>query len=1161
MTFQKAAAGIALAGLIPGLALGMTQLPASAELVSSSTETLGLDDFRSIGDSPLGLRDLDERGTAAPSAQQKRAASTLGALVRWNDFGTPSSILPRSGSLGRATSADAVASARSWLRSHHDLLGLTAAEVDGLELVNEQELAQSDARAVLFRQRLGGLVPALGSSVTVGVANGEIAYVSSSLVKNVRKAPTAVLSPVQGWLEAARNVGLDVAKLDLTSILGSLVQKAGWHRFDVPGMSLQQMARVRGLAMADGTVRPVIEANVADVQGASTSAYTVMVDAVNGAVLHRENKVEHADEASGFQGTMTATDCGPAHPFEVVDDNTRSVTVVATTAVATNDSVIKIFDTTGQLLTSGDLGTSPEVATYSSSDPLPQGTYTTQVCPYESPTVPFTAPGDYVGAVALSSSAAEGGAAALPYPPKWSYFPSNPTPRYDTDHTPTNSVVGCWVTTANGKRVDGCTEPTGALRNLASRAPWDVVPVPGIATGLSTMTTLGNNVSDREAWASPLTPGGLLQGPMSPTREYTPAFEDTWNNSSCDPSQLVPGGNDIEFTTNNLFVSHNRMHDYSYYLGFTEDNYNLQLDNHGNGGVSGDPEIGNVQAGAITGGQPLLLGRNNANQVTLQDGVPGITNQYLFQPLAGAFYAPCADGGLDMGIVGHEYTHAITNRMVGGPDEGLTSAQGGAMGESWGDLVAAEYQFSHGYSNGGNVWAVGVYATGNTKTAIRNYAINHNPLTYGELGYDTSGNEVHADGEVWSGTMWRVRQALVRKHDAKFPYDSKKLQLACAAGSATQSPLPADRCPGNRRWIQLMFDGFLLMQGASSMLDARDAMIAADRMRFGGDNKAALWKGFARSGMGVKAVSPDADAGDVTPSFEALSGNRAVRVAPRLPNGKRVQGRLYVGTYEGRSTPVADTLRGTKLDETAKFTPGTYPAVFQSATTGLTRLTIKVPAGKGGLVQRVTVRKNLAGGANGAKVLTASPGSLNPKFLIDGTESTNWAGVNAEANVDEENPYVVVDLAGKKAQKIRRVVVSGLLRPASVELADGEEEDAESGSRFTALRKFAIEVCSSRCGSDKATWKRVFTSRADAFPSVRPRPTSPTLAFRSFSFAATKASSVRFVALENQCTGFAGYADPTGGELDADPLNPTDCKTGSDRGLSVRAAELEVFAR
>ena len=59
----------------------------------------------------------------------------------------------------------------------------TAEQVADLELVNDQRLAQSQARAVLFRQRFGDLSPALGSMVTVGVANGEIAYVSSSLVK------------------------------------------------------------------------------------------------------------------------------------------------------------------------------------------------------------------------------------------------------------------------------------------------------------------------------------------------------------------------------------------------------------------------------------------------------------------------------------------------------------------------------------------------------------------------------------------------------------------------------------------------------------------------------------------------------------------------------------------------------------------------------------------------------------------------------------------------------------------------------------------------------------------------------------------------------------------------------------------------------------------
>jgi hypothetical protein len=48
---------------------------------------------------------------------------------------------------------------------------------------------------------------------------------------------------------------------------------------------------------------------------------------------------------------------------------------------------------------------------------------------------------------------------------------------------------------------------------------------------------------------------------------------------------------------------------------------------------------------------------------------------------------------------------------------------------------------------------------------------------------------------------------------------------------------------------------------------------------------------------------------------------------------------------------------------------------------------------------------------------------------------------------------------------------------------------------------------------------------------------------------------VRLVALENQCTGYAGYA----GELDNDPLNDTDCAEASDADLSVRAAELQLF--
>ena len=138
-------------------------------------------------------------------------------------------------------------------------------------------------------------------------------------------------------------------------------------------------------------------------------------------------------------------------------------------------------------------------------------------------------------------------------------------------------------------------------------------------------------------------------------------------------------------------------------------------------------------------------------------------------------------------------------------------------------------------------------------------------------------------------------------------------------------------------------------------------------------------------------------------------------------------------------------------------------------------------------------------------------------------------------------------------------LVSAMLRPAPAGATDIPlAADPDSGSRFTALRKFGIDVCTRACTSSKAVWKRVYTSSGSAFPSVRPRPTAPTLNGRTFRLRSSVAAThVRFVALENQCTGFAGYA----GELDSDPLNPTDCKTGSDRGTIVHAAELEVFAR
>ena len=276
-------------------------------------------------------------------------------------------------------------------------------------------------------------------------------------------------------------------------------------------------------------------------------------------------------------------------------------------------------------MASQDLLGSPEVLTYAPAGGVPAGDYFVEVCEF----APAAGSIGYVGAFGTS----EGGAGGVATP-RWRQFESNPhftdsaTPDADTRE------LWCWV--------NDSAECDEQQQNLAARLPWDV-----IAPSLPTFTTLGNNASTAISEASFQSPDTMVQRPVSPERSYDFDWKNTWFRSSCDPTKSddVPGGrNDDDASVSNLFVSHNRMHDWSYYLGFTELNSNMQVSNFGNTAPTreNDPEIGNAQAGRST-----FNGRDNANQLTLQDGIAPVTNQYLWQPLAGAFYAACTDGAYE----------------------------------------------------------------------------------------------------------------------------------------------------------------------------------------------------------------------------------------------------------------------------------------------------------------------------------------------------------------------------------------------------------------------------------------------------------------------------------------------------------------------------------
>jgi extracellular elastinolytic metalloproteinase len=689
--------------------------------------------------------------------------------------------------------------------------------------------------------------------------------------------------------------------------------------------------------------------------------------------------------------------------------------------------------------------------------------------------------------------------------PRWKVFPATP---------PANG--------ADTRQIWCAVAATGCARQVldpATGRPWDV----DIATGEPTYTTKGNSAESVRLWGdgSPATPATA-----SADREYVYPFTNQWNTSKCDPATLSsPQHADVDAATANLFGMHNRMHDWSYELGFTEATWNLQRTNTLPYGKGADPELGNSQQGAAT-----ATVRNNANQSTGPDGVQPVTNMYMWQPFAGSAYPPCVDGDFDMTVIGHEYTHAISNRMIAGPDAGISSTQGGAMGESWSDLTAMEYLFESAYTPRGNTpYVTGAYVTGDLATGIRNYDMSNSPLNYSDYGYDR-GSAVHSDGEIWSATNFDVRRAFVNRYGS----GTRAQQESCAAGTT-----PVTECPGNRRWAQLVFDSYLLAAtGQISMLDMRDNMLTADALRFDGANQDLLWNAFAARGMGAGASSGPSDV-DPVPSFASpyVENSEIQFRALGEASGKAV--RLYVGDYDYNALPIADTDPATDLPDTVTLAPGTYKFLAIGAGFGHKRFTQSVYPGVTSQVG-VVLPANLASAAAGA---TITGDGTDQGRLIDDAEGTAWTATGGAAG-----RQVTVDLPGTAAKLVSRVQLSAF--PGA---------GATTSAMYSTVRQFEVLTCNAAAGADcagNAGYKVAYTSPANAFDTGPFRPKVPSLILKSFPIRPGLATHVKLRVLTNQCIGNPLYA----GEQENDPRSVSDCATGSPAAANAVASEFQVFS-
>ncbi|MEJ7794222.1 MAG: M36 family metallopeptidase [Nocardioides sp.] len=1159
-----------------GLLLAATLVPASGDELTAATPDPDSFtwSFQGEGEERIDSEDFRE-GRVAVTPSQREAARSLGATTaRWNDFGTPHVLFNQRGYLSGARAGSAVEVASAFVAAQSELFKLSPTAVADLEVVTNSPLLDAPdltrerdgeplrnpdvARVVTFRQTFGDLLAGNDGLLTVGVQrDGRVAYVASSVTGDEEVSGSQTLGATSALQAAAENVELDLGELSPVEVPGP------WTTFESTLTTDVQRARLMAVPTPTDGARLAWETTLlfsdhTDEAGhGEPAAYISFVDAETGEVLLRDNRVDHLAEVmnlpaaapSGSPFTGATDDAGACTPLDqrhgpyAVEDGTGQITVAAAATLpngADDDIIVNLYrDGTADAVASQDLLGSPEVLTYAPGGGAPAGDYFVEVCE-------FNAGAGSIGYTGVFTAGPA--ASAEPSLPRWRQFPSNPN--FTDSGAPNDDIreLWCWVSDS-----EACDEEQ---QNSASRLPWDV-----LASSLATFTTLGNNASTSISEANFAAPDTVFQRPVSPDRRYDYEWQNTWFNSSCDPTQFdTPRGNDDDASVSNLFVSHNRMHDWSYYLGFTERNSNLQQSNFGNTGPTreNDPEIGNAQAGRRT-----FNGRDNANQLTLQDGIAPITNQYLWQPLAGAFYAACTDGAYDMAVVAHEYGHAISNRMIAGPDTGTGATQG--QTESWSDLVFAEYFRGNGISTGegANPFALAPYVSGNEERGIRNYGMNDSPLNYSDLEYDGNGTtSPHADGEIWSAVNYDISVALNDKYDGQFPSNDPALQLRCAKGE-----IPADLCPGNRRWAQIMFDGFLLTPAGSTMLDARDAMLAADRLRFDGANQAELWRSFARRGMGETAFSPNAQDREPTPGWSSPLADDEATVTFRSPAEDTT---VYTGDYEARISPTADNDAETETSDTIEFVPGRYSFIATAPGHGGVRFTRTFKPGQNVVVQ-VPVRRNLASASNGA---VATGDGINLESLIDDTEETNWASLESAGTASDGNGegeqvtgrQVTVQL-GDDAVRVNRVNVSAALRPT-----DADNEDSGSQSRFSALRSFDILVCDATvggntCTDDEAEFDVVFRSTDDAFPGVRPRPTAPDLTLRSFGFDGVSATHVRIRVRDNQCTGGLAYQAETNPSNDPVFSNP-DCDSEEltpDRAVlsppfeKVRIAELQVF--
>jgi len=555
-------------------------------------------------------------------------------------------------------------------------------------------------------------------------------------------------------------------------------------------------------------------------------------------------------------------------------------------------------------------------------------------------------------------------------------------------------------------QTQGTLQPRTNVTLIGNEEPYSFNTIGWITDGANGANgvTDGNNV---EAGIDRATPNGVDATVPGTNRVFNFDYAPGAGIGATGDSPLLPAYQNGAAT--NLFYISNRFHDETYLLGFTEQARNFQNNNFERGGVGNDRVSAEAQDNTVGGGCAAQPCANNANFSTPADGGRGRMQMYIWN-----LPEPDRDGDLDAEIVVHELTHGLFARLHSGS---IANTQAGQMNEGNSDFFAhvllAEFTdpingifVTGGYStlglrtgiNGGRAnYYYGIRRFPKAVIAFRGGANNrpHNPLTYADIdptkinltdgafapAYNGSATQVHDGGEIWSSLLWEVRARLIQRLGAE---------------------------AGNKKILQLVMDGMKVAPSLPSMIQERNAIIAAAQASGNGADVADIWAGFAVRGMGFSATN--ATGNTVTEGFDLPNATLAATgffVSDAAPGGDG-DGSFEPGETVQLNIPVVNNTGGTVNNVTGNVIGGgsaNYGTLINGQTVSR-QISYTIPTGAVcGNLQTVTININSDLGTQAGQTRTFRLGA--PIFSgtaqnFDGVPApalpTGWTQINSGGN-------------------------------------------------------------------------------------------------------------------------------------------------------------------